>query len=142
MSDQENSDSNAKEQELAKQLSTYADGFTAFSFVQGAAFCFLVAQNAAVACELRSQWVAAEVCLAVAGADGDGRAERERKEAAMAAATEYDIPHVAESLDALVKDPLVDQVLVLTTSQQHEEGKPMSLPSPSARVCPGFSASG
>ena len=26
-----------KEQELAKQLSTYADSFTAFSFVQGAA---------------------------------------------------------------------------------------------------------
>jgi hypothetical protein len=40
----------------------------------------------------------------------------------MAAATEYGIPHVAESLDALVTDPLVDQVLVLTTSQQHEEG--------------------
>ena len=67
MSDQENSDSNAKEQELAKQLSTYADGFTTFSFVQGATFCFLVAQNAAVACELRSQWVVAEVCLAIAG---------------------------------------------------------------------------
>ena len=46
----------------------------------------------------------------------------QRKEAAKAAATEYGIPHVAESLDALVKDPLVDQVLVLTTSQQHEEG--------------------
>src|SRR5258708_3918611 len=46
----------------------------------------------------------------------------QRKEAAMAAATEYGIPHVAESLDALVTDPLVDQVLVLTTSQQHEEG--------------------
>src|SRR6266699_5630938 len=46
----------------------------------------------------------------------------QRKEAAMAAATEYGIPHVAESLDALVRDPLVDQVLVLTTSQQHEEG--------------------
>jgi len=40
----------------------------------------------------------------------------------MAAATEYGIPHVAESLDALVTDPLVDQVLVLTTSQQHEKG--------------------
>jgi len=46
----------------------------------------------------------------------------QRKEAAMAAAKEYGIPHVAESLDALVTDPLVDQVLVLTTSQQHEEG--------------------
>jgi len=46
----------------------------------------------------------------------------QRKEAAKAAATEYGIPHVAESLDALVTDPLVDQVLVLTTSQQHEEG--------------------
>jgi hypothetical protein len=68
MSDQENSDSNAKEQELAKQLSTYADGFTAFSFVQGAAFCVLVAQNAAVACELHLQWIVAEVCLAIAGA--------------------------------------------------------------------------
>src|SRR6202049_4250854 len=46
----------------------------------------------------------------------------QRKEAAKAAATEYGIPHVAESLDALVRDPLVAQVLVLTTSQQHEEG--------------------
>src|SRR5580700_10764282 len=46
----------------------------------------------------------------------------QRKEAAKATATEYGIPHVAESLDALVRDPLVDQVLVLTTSQQHEEG--------------------
>src|SRR6476660_9774006 len=46
----------------------------------------------------------------------------QRKEAAKAAATEYGIPHVAESLDALVRDPLVDQVLVLTTSQQYEEG--------------------
>ena len=46
----------------------------------------------------------------------------QRKKAAKAAATEYGIPHVAESLDALVRDPLVDQVLVLTTSQQHEEG--------------------
>src|SRR6266446_5004424 len=34
----------------------------------------------------------------------------QRKEAAKAAATEYGIPHVAESLDALVRDPLVDQV--------------------------------
>src|SRR6201987_6156672 len=46
----------------------------------------------------------------------------QRKQAGMGAATEYGIPHVAESLDALVTDPLVDQVLVLTTSQQHEEG--------------------
>ena len=67
MSDQENADSDGKEEELAKQLSTYADGFTAFSFVQGATYCFLVAQNAVVACELRSQWVVAEVCLAIAG---------------------------------------------------------------------------
>src|SRR5258707_10989573 len=36
--------------------------------------------------------------------------------------TKYGIPHLAESLDALVTDPLVDQVLVLTTSQQHEAG--------------------
>src|ERR1700694_3933677 len=46
----------------------------------------------------------------------------QRKEAATAAATEYGIPHVAESLDALVTDPLVDRVLVLTTAQQHEKG--------------------
>src|SRR5260370_36141779 len=44
------------------------------------------------------------------------------KEAAKAAATEYGIPHRAESLDALVTDPFVDQVLVLTTSRQHETG--------------------
>jgi hypothetical protein len=68
MFDQENVDNTAKEQELAKQLSSYADGFTAFSFVQGATFCFLVAQNAAVACELRLHWVVAEGCLAIAGA--------------------------------------------------------------------------
>ena len=68
MSDQESVGSNAKEQDLARQLNTYADGFTAFSFVQGATFCVLLAQNAAVACELQSQWLVAEVCLAIAGA--------------------------------------------------------------------------
>ena len=46
----------------------------------------------------------------------------QRKEAAQAAAKEYAIPHVAETLNALVTDPSVDLVLVLTTSQQHEEG--------------------
>src|SRR6266481_4029221 len=46
----------------------------------------------------------------------------QRKEAAKAAATEYGIPHVAESLDAVVSDPVIDHVLALTTSQQHEEG--------------------
>ena len=60
-----------------------------------------------------------------------------RKEAAMAAAKEYGIPHVAESLDALVTDPLVDHVLVLTTSQQHEEVS--AQPSLQART---FTASG
>src|SRR2546430_15444607 len=57
----------------------------------------------------------------------------QRKEAAKAAATEYGIPHVAESLDALVRDPLVDQVLVLTTSQQHEAGIRAPLPAGKAR---------
>lgn len=68
MCDQKNANSKTQGQDLAKQLSTYADGFTTFSFVQGATFCFLLAQNAAVACELRSQWLVAEVCLALAGA--------------------------------------------------------------------------
>ena len=57
-----------KEQELAKQLSTYADSFTAFSFVQGATFCFLLVQNVTVACAIRSKWSVAEVCLVIAGA--------------------------------------------------------------------------
>lgn len=67
MSDQENAGGNAKEQALAMQLNTYADSFTAFSFVQGATFCILLAQNGAVACEVKSQWLVAEVCLALAG---------------------------------------------------------------------------
>src|SRR6202021_3039687 len=46
----------------------------------------------------------------------------QRKEAAKAASTECGMPHVGESFDALGRDPLVDRVLVLTTSQQHEEG--------------------
>jgi hypothetical protein len=57
-----------KEQELAKQLSTYADSFTAFSFVQGATFCFLLVQNVTVACAVRSKWGVAEACLLIAGA--------------------------------------------------------------------------
>ena len=57
-----------KEHELAKQLSTYADSFTAFSFVQGATFCFLLVQNVTVACAVRSKWSVAEVCLVIAGA--------------------------------------------------------------------------
>lgn len=57
-----------KEQELAKQLSTYADSFTAFSFVQGATFCFLLAQNVTVACAVRSRWGVSETCLLIAGA--------------------------------------------------------------------------
>jgi len=61
-------DEKEKEQELAKQLSTYADSFTAFSFVQGATFCFLLVQNVTVACAVRSTWSVAELCLVVAGA--------------------------------------------------------------------------
>jgi hypothetical protein len=57
-----------KEQELAKQLSTYADSFTAFSFVQGATFCFLLVQNVTVACAVRSKWGVAEACLIIGGA--------------------------------------------------------------------------
>ena len=53
-SNQEKAAGNAQERDLAKQLSTYADGFTAFSFVQGATFCSLLAQNAAVACDATS----------------------------------------------------------------------------------------
>jgi hypothetical protein len=61
-------DEQEKEQELAKQLSTYADSFTAFSFVQGATFCFLLVQNVTVACAVRSKWSVAELCLVIAGA--------------------------------------------------------------------------
>jgi hypothetical protein len=57
-----------KEQELAKQLSIYADSFTAFSFVQGATFCFLLVQNVTVACAVRSKWSVAELCLVIGGA--------------------------------------------------------------------------
>ena len=52
-----------KELELAKQLSTYADSFTAVSFVQGATFCFLLVQNVTVACAVQSKWSVAESCL-------------------------------------------------------------------------------
>src|SRR5260370_33397962 len=52
----------------------------------------------------------------------------QRMEAAKAAATEYGIPHIAESLDALVRDPLVGQFLVLPTPQQHEEGIRAAIP--------------
>lgn len=44
-----------------------------------------------------------------------------RKEAAQAAAEEYDIRHVVGSLDELVNHPEVDLVVVLTTAPQHEE---------------------
>jgi hypothetical protein len=58
---------NEKERELAKQLSTYADNFAAFSFVQGAAFCYLLVQSLPVACTLRSHWCVAEILLLIAG---------------------------------------------------------------------------
>ena len=58
---------NEKEQELAKQLSTYADNFAAFSFVQGAAFCYLLVQSLPVGCTLRSHWYVAEFFLLIAG---------------------------------------------------------------------------
>lgn len=61
-------DEKEKEQELAKQLSTYADSFAAFSFVQGATFCFLLVQNVTVACAVRSKWSVGELCLVIAGA--------------------------------------------------------------------------
>jgi hypothetical protein len=64
----ENDKEKEKEQELAKQLSTYADSLTAFSFVQGATFCFLLIQNMTVACAIRSKWPIALVCLIIAGA--------------------------------------------------------------------------
>jgi hypothetical protein len=56
-----------KKQELAKQLSTYADNFAAFSFVQGAAFCYLLVQSLPVGCTLRSRWYIAEPLLLIAG---------------------------------------------------------------------------
>lgn len=45
----------------------------------------------------------------------------ERRERAEAAASEYDIPQVADSLDALVNNPEVDLVVVLNTAPQHEQ---------------------
>jgi hypothetical protein len=56
------------ERELAKQLSTYADSFTAFSIVQGATFCFLSVQSERVGCALHSRWYIAEPLLLLAGA--------------------------------------------------------------------------
>jgi len=44
------------EKELAKQLSIYADSVTAFAFVQGVTFCFLIAQNLTLACSVRALW--------------------------------------------------------------------------------------
>jgi hypothetical protein len=58
---------NERELELAKQLRTYADNFAAFSFVQGAAFCYLLVQSLPVACTLRSHWCTAELLLLIAG---------------------------------------------------------------------------
>jgi hypothetical protein len=55
------------EKELAKQLTSYADNFTAFSFVQGAAFCFLLVQSVPVGCALRSRWYLAEPLLLLSG---------------------------------------------------------------------------
>jgi hypothetical protein len=56
------------ESELANQLRTYADGLTAFSFVQSAAFCLLMVQSATAACAIRSRWSVPALCLLVAGA--------------------------------------------------------------------------
>ena len=44
-----------------------------------------------------------------------------RADAARAAATEYGIKHVVDSLDALVRHPEVDLVLVLNTAPQHAD---------------------
>lgn len=70
MADRANASKEEKdgEQGLAKQLGTYADSFTAFSFAQGAAFCFLLGQNTTFACVLWAKWGSAEACLALAGA--------------------------------------------------------------------------
>jgi hypothetical protein len=56
-----------EEKEFAKQLSTYAYNFTAFSVVQGAAFCFLLVQSVPVGCALRSRWYLAEPLLLLSG---------------------------------------------------------------------------
>lgn len=45
----------------------------------------------------------------------------EHRDRAEAAADEYGIPHVAESLDALIHNPEVDLVVVLNTAPQHEK---------------------
>lgn len=45
----------------------------------------------------------------------------QRKAAAEAAASEYGVKYVVESLDQLVTHPEVDLVIVLTTAPQHEE---------------------
>src|SRR5258708_25620307 len=45
----------------------------------------------------------------------------QRKEAAKAAATEYDIPHVPDRLASLGRDPFVDPGLVLTPSPHHDQ---------------------
>jgi hypothetical protein len=62
-------DGQEKEQELAKQLTTYADSFAAISFVQGATFCFLLIQNVTVACAVQSKRSVAELCLVISGPD-------------------------------------------------------------------------
>lgn len=46
----------------------------------------------------------------------------QRHDAAKAAAKQFGIRHVVESLDALVNHPEVDLVVVLTTAPQHEQG--------------------
>jgi hypothetical protein len=54
------------EKELVKQLSTYADGITAFAFVQGVAFCVLCAQSVSAACAIKSKWYIAASLMVVA----------------------------------------------------------------------------
>ena len=45
----------------------------------------------------------------------------QRQDSARAAAEQFGIPNVVESLDELVNHPDVDLVVVLTTAPQHEE---------------------
>lgn len=56
----------------------------------------------------------------------------EHRDRAEAAADEYAITQVADSVDALVNNPEVDLVVVLNTAPQHE--KPCAPPSPPAKT--------
>lgn len=59
-------DQKSENREIAKQLSTYADGITAFAVVQGVGYAFIIAQNVTADCAIKSRWYVVFLFAAVA----------------------------------------------------------------------------